>query len=167
MKNLKQLFFVALGLVCYAATNAQSTATATATATIVTPIAISKTADMNFGNIAVTSSGGNVVLANDGTRTKTGGVTLPATAGTVTAAAFTVTGTSGYAYSVTLPSAAVTLTRASGSETMAATAFTHDATGTLTGGTENIKVGATLAVAAAQVAGSYVSSAFNVTVNYN
>src|ERR1700730_18496238 len=75
---------------------AQASATANASATIVTPIAISKTADMNFGNVAVSGSAGTVVLLPAGTRTSTGGVTLPATAGTVTAAVFTVTGTGTY-----------------------------------------------------------------------
>jgi hypothetical protein len=58
---------------------AQATATATSTATIVTPISITKTVDMNFGNVAVqTATGGTVILAPAGTRTVTGGVTLPA-----------------------------------------------------------------------------------------
>ena len=151
--------------------NAQATATATATATIVTPISISKTADMSFGNIAVSAStAGTVILAPAGTRTTggAGGVTLPATTGTVAAAAFTVNGNGAYTYAITLPGS-VTLTRASGSETMTASSFTStpSGTGTLSGGTQNLTVGATLAVAAAQVAGVYTSGNFNVTVNYN
>ena len=149
---------------------AQSTATATATATIVTPISISNTSDMSFGNVAVqASTAGTVILAPAGTRTRTSGVTLPATTGTVSAAAFTVTGTAGYTYAITLPTT-VTLTRASGSETMDATAFNTNlgATGTLSGGgTQNFTVGATLAVGAGQTAGVYTSAAFDVTVNYN
>ncbi len=151
------------------ASYAQSTATATATATIITPISITKNADMSFGNIAVqASTGGTVVLAPAGTRTRTSGVTLPATTGTVTAASFTVNGTGTYTYAITLPSSA-TLTRASGSETMVANAFTSNpsATGALTAGTQDIAVGATLNVAAAQVPGVYTSTGFDVTVNYN
>lgn len=169
---MKKMFFSALALVGFAATtNAQATATATATATIVTPISISKTADMSFGNIAVQAgTGGTVVLAPAGTRTTggAGGVTLPATTGTVTAAAFTVNGNGSYTYAITLPSV-VTLTRASGTETMDATSFTStpSGTGTLSGGTQNLTVGATLTVAAAQVPGVYTSGNFNVTVNYN
>ena len=70
---------------------------------------------------------------------------------------------------ITLPSSAVTLTRASGSETMTASTFTStpSGTGTLSSGTQNVTVGATLTVAAAQVAGVYSSGNFNVTVNYN
>jgi hypothetical protein len=147
----------------------QATATATATATVVTPITISKTADMSFGNIAVqAATGGTVVLAPAGTRTSTSGVTLPATTGTVTAAAFRVDGTGSYTYAITLPSTA-TLTRASGSETMTASSFTSNPSGTgaLSSGTQNISVGATLTVAAGQVPGVYTSGNFSVTVNYN
>src|SRR5258707_1566105 len=62
----------------------QATASATATATIVAPIAISKTVDLNFGNVAVIAAGTVVLAPVDGSRTKTGGVTLPSTIGTVT-----------------------------------------------------------------------------------
>ncbi len=168
MKNriiLSAVIMLAFGTIA----NAQSTATATATATVITPISIAKTADMSFGNLAVqAATGGTVVLAPAGTRTSTSGVTLPVAAGTVTAAAFTITGSGSSTYAITLPSS-VTLTRASGSETMAASSFTSNpsATGTLSSGTQNISVGATLTVAAGQVAGTYNSGNFNVTVNYN
>ncbi|MEX6690009.1 DUF4402 domain-containing protein [Danxiaibacter flavus] len=150
------------------ASNAQSTASATSTATIVTPISITKNVDVSFGNIAVGASGGTVILATDGTRSTTGGVTLPTTTGTVTAADFTVTGTDTYTFSITLPTTPVTLTRASGTETMDATAFTStpSGSGTLSSGTKDVKVGATLTVAASQAAGVYTSGDFDVTVNY-
>ena len=147
----------------------QATATATASATIITPISITKNADMSFGNISVQSgTGGTVVLATAGTRTSTSGVTLPATAGSVSAASFTVNGSGSSTYTITLPST-VTLTRASGSETMTAGSFTSNPSGTgaLSSGTQDIAVGATLTVAAGQVPGVYTSGNFNVTVNYN
>ena len=170
MKRTKMLFVALFAMACWATTaSAQETASATATATIVTPIAITKDVDMNFGNVAVQSTtGGTVVLTPAGTRTATGGVTLPATGGTVTAASFTVTGTSGYTYSITLPTTALTI--ANGANTMTVTNFTSDpsGTGTLTGGTEVLNVGATLNVSAAQPAGTYVSATpFDVTVNYD
>lgn len=151
--------------------HAQESATATATATIVTPISITKTVDMNFGNVAVRSSaGGTVVLSPAGVRTATGGVTLPTTApGTVAAASFTVAGTGTYTYAITLPSTATTIT--SGANTMTVNTFTSTPSGTGTlaaGGTQTLNVGATLNVAAAQPAGVYVSGTpFTVTVNYN
>ncbi|PSL34709.1 DUF4402 domain-containing protein [Chitinophaga ginsengisoli] len=166
------IFFVAsLTLTCLATTTrAQETASATATATIVTPISIVKNIDMNFGNVAVQSTtAGTVVLTPAGVRSATGGVTLPNTAGTVAAAKFTVSGTSGYTYNITLPSTALTIT--SGSNTMTVTTFTSSpsgTSGTLTGGSEVLNIGATLNVSAGQPAGTYVSGTpFDVTVNYN
>ncbi|MBS4043494.1 MAG: DUF4402 domain-containing protein [Chitinophagaceae bacterium] len=151
---------------------AQATASATATATIVTPISITKNIDMNFGNISVTSSGGTVILDPNGTRTKTGGITLPIITGTVTAAQFTVSGQGNYTYDITLPSSSVVLS--SGANSMNATSFTCSI-GTTAGslsagspGTQTFNVGATLAINANQPSGSYTTATpFNVTVNYN
>src|SRR5688572_1831798 len=114
MKNILRLSALAASIFfASSASNeasAQATATASASATIVTPISISKTADMHFGNVAVNASNnGTVVLAPAGTRNATGGVTLPAAAGTPAAAAFTVSGQANYTYAITLPSAAITL----------------------------------------------------------
>jgi len=150
--------------------SAQETATATATATIVTPISITKTVDMNFGNVAVQSTtGGTVVISTAGVRSATGGVTLPATGGTVSAASFTINGQGTYTYAITLPSSDVSLSDGA-SHTMTVNTFTSNPSGTgqLTAGTQTLKVGATLNVAAAQAAGVYVSGTpFSVTVNYN
>lgn len=167
MKKLVILFFTLMGFT--AGAYAQATATATASATIVTPIAITKTADMNFGNVAVqTSTGGTVILAPAGTRTRTAGVTLPTVAGTVTAASFSVTGSGTYTYVITLPSSDVTIT--SGLNTMAVNTFTStpSGTGALTAGAQTLTVGATLNVGAAQATGTYISGTpFDVMVNYN
>src|SRR5687768_9060604 len=96
MKNFSKIFAVASVIVLsgFATESfAQATATADASATIVTPIAIAKVADMNFGNVAVNATtAGTVVLTPLAARSVTGGVTLPATTGTVAAARFTVTG---------------------------------------------------------------------------
>jgi hypothetical protein len=150
--------------------SAQVKATATASSTIVTPIGITKTVDMNFGNVAINSTtAGTVVLAPAGTRTSTGGVTLPATAGTVAAAEFNVTGANNYTFSITLPSTSHEIK--SGSNTMSVTGFTSTPTptGTLSAtGSATVKVGATLNVSAGQAAGTYTSvTPFEVTVNYN
>ena len=148
--------------------SAQVKATATASSTIVTPIGITKTVDMNFGNVAVNSTtAGTVVLTPEGTREKTGGVTLPATKGTVTAAQFNVTGADGYTFAITLPTDITISNGAGGSMIVNNFISTPDGTGTISGDTP-IKVGATLNVAAGQVAGTYTSvTPFEVTVNYN
>lgn len=166
-----KLFLTALIVAgTFTTTNAQSTASAIATANVVTPISIAKNTDMAFGNLAVqAATGGTVVLAPAGSRSRTSGVTLPATTGTVSAASFTVTGNGSYTYAITLPTSDVTLTHSGGIEVMQANAFTSNpsGTGTLSAGTQNIAVGATLNVSAGQLAGVYTSGNFNVTVNYN
>ncbi len=172
MKNIISKVIVAAAIIVGASSTAsfaQATATASATANIITPITIALVTNMNFGNIAVSpTSGGTVVLAPASSRTSTGGVTLPATTGTVAAASFTVSGASGYTYAITLPTTA-TLNDGS-SHTMGMSAFTSSPSGTgvLTGGTQTLNVGATLTVSAAQAPNSYTNStAVPVTVNYN
>ena len=172
--RLSALAALATALTFAASSNnalAQAQATASASATIVTPISIAKTADLDFGNVAVNASqNGSVVLAPAGTRTATGGVTLPATAGAPAAASFTVSGEASYTYAITLPSAPITLAD-NNSNSMSAGAFTSSpsATGTLSAsGSQTLTVGATLEVTAGQAAGTYsTANNFEVTVNYN
>ncbi|MDP3452400.1 MAG: DUF4402 domain-containing protein [Bacteroidales bacterium] len=169
MKSITKIItlsIIALGF--STASFAQVGATATATGTIVAPIAIVKVVDLNFGNIAVSATGGTVILAPAGTRTITGGVTLPAVIGDVTAAEFTVTGSIGYTYAISLPTTPTTVTSEANTMTVDAFTSTPNSTGTLTGGTETVKVGATINVSANQAAGTYTSATpFTVTVNYN
>jgi hypothetical protein len=168
MKNL--ILATVLLLTVSALSFAQPTvsATATATGTIIAPIAISKTADMNFGNIVSGAALGTVVLTPAGVRSKTGGVFLPGTAGTVAAASFTVTGAIGFTYAITLPAAATTVTSGGNTMTVDTWTSTPTGTGTLAGGTQTLNVGGTLHVGASQAAGTYISgTAFSVTVAYN
>ncbi len=172
MKSIRIMATAILAVFFIAVTTSfgQVTASATASATVVTPIAISKTVDMSFGNIAVSASAGTVVLAPAGTRTNTGGVSFPATTGTVAAASFSVTGEGSFTYAITLPSSNYTITRVSGSETMTVNTFTSNpsGTGTLSSGSQTLNVGATLNVGGSQVAGTYTNgTGFDVTVNYN
>jgi Domain of unknown function (DUF4402) len=169
MKHMKKsILFAILMFALTAATFAQVSATATASATIVGPIGITNSANMSFGNVAVSAALGTVVLAPAGTRTVTGGCTLPVITGTVTAAAFNVTGAANYTYAITLPGS-VTIT--DGTNNMTVDTFTSNPTPTGTigaGGSEALTVGATLHVAGSQVAGTYTTAApFSVTVNYN
>lgn len=153
------------------ATAAQAaTASANATATIVQAIAISKTADLKFGQIVASSSAGTVTIAPAGTRTFGGGATNGGTSGTSTtalsAASFNVTGYSTTAFTITLP-ADNTITMSNGSTTMAVNSFTSSPSSpsALVGGAATVNVGATLTVAANQAQGDYTTT-FNVTVDY-
>jgi hypothetical protein len=170
MKHLKRLLtFAIIFTGITTAALAQVSATATATATIVGPIGITNTANMNFGNVAVSNVAGTVVMTPAAVRSVTGGCTLPAITGTVAAGAFNVTGAASYTYAITLPAAATTIT--SGGNTMTVNTWTSNPSGTGTlsaGGSQALTVGATLNVGASQAAGTYVSGTpFTVTVNYN
>lgn len=141
---------------------------ASTSATIITPIAISKTVDLNFGNI-VAGTAGTVTVGTDDSRSSTGGVTLPtATPGTITAAQFDVTGLANATYSITVP-ASFNVTGPG--DDMEVSTFVTDPTptGTLDGsGEQTISVGATLAVGANQTAGTYTNAdALVITVAYN
>lgn len=171
MKKLFAILIIPFAFV--AATFAQ--ATATATATIVTPITITKSGtDLSFGNIMPSATlAGTVAVAPNGSPTYTD-VTAslsPTATAAVTAAVFTVTGTPDATYDIGLPAGTITLT-GPGGNTMTAGSFVSDpdiTAGHLSdpGGTETLRVGATLSVSANQAAGTYISGNFTVTVNYN
>jgi hypothetical protein len=172
-KTLKILVLFSVMVAFSTAAYAQVSETAAATAVIVSPITITFATDLEFGNIAAGAVAGTVVLSPAGVRTPTN-VTLPAITGTVTAASFTVGGTPGYTYSITLPAGATTISN--GAQTMTVDTWTSDPTpeGTIeAGGTQILYVGATLSVGANQASGTYSSSTaggsgdFTVTVNYN
>ncbi len=169
MQPMKKLFAAFFAMLLFSAvTFAQVSETATATATIITPIAIAWGADMNFGNVASSVLAGTVELTPAGARSTTGGVTLPATTGTVSAASFTVTGEDGFAYVITLPAVATTISSGGNDMTVDTWISNPSGTGTLTGGTSTLTVGATLNVGISQPAGTYVSGTpFTVIVNYN
>jgi len=141
---------------------------ASTSATIITPIAISKTVDLNFGNI-VAGTTGTVTVGTDDSRSSTGGVTLPsATPGTITAAQFDVTGLANATYSITAP-ASFNITGPG--DDMEVSTFVTDPTPTGTlddDGKQTISVGATLVVGENQTAGTYTNAdALVITVAYN
>lgn len=168
MKNMKKILILVVLFSGFAASSfAQGTlGTGHSSATIITPLSILSSVDMAFGNIAVNDNLGTVLLpATSGTPTRvpSGGVSLPAVTGIVTAAKFSAAGLASSAYSVTLPG-----TTAIGS--MNISDFTINAPGisrTLNGsGDDDFYVGGTLHVADSQAAGIYTGT-FEVTVNYN
>lgn len=148
-------------------------ATTTSTATVIEPIAITKTADLVFGDFAP-GAGGTVTVATDGTRTVSGAI-LSTAGATPTAAKFDVTGNADSTYSISLTPAAA-LTDSVSTETMALSVFSDltaggatsgtVASGTLTGGAQSIYLGGELTVGATQAAGTYTGDV-TVTVEYN
>lgn len=140
--------------------------TALATGTVVSPIAITKTADLVFGSFAPGATGGTVTISTAGARDKSGDVFLAGTAGG--AAKFDVTGEGGLNYSITLET--TPLVRAGGGGTMNFTVSSDITSGTLGGtgsnGAQSFFVGGVLTVAAGQAPGNYAGSV-KATVAYN
>lgn len=151
--------------------SAQQTATASAnvSATIVAPLTLSKTIDLNFGNVSVSSTAGTVVLTPSGSRSVTGGCQLPVgSPGTVTAAAFSINGASTYTYSITLPSAATLITGSGTPMSVDTYISVPNGGGTLTGTAATIYVGGTLHIASNQSIGLYtLAGGLTISVNFN
>ena len=150
--------------------------TATATATVLVPMTITKSADLNFGELV--AGNGTVTLDTSGGRTKTGSTVLPST-GTITAARFDVTGDTTHVFSISYTGSSTVLTDGTAAHDMAVTWISEAAaastgkssggtvsTGTLAGGALSIFVGASLVVDPAQVAGAYTGT-IAVSVDYN
>ena len=149
--------------------NAQNaSATAATNATIIQPIAIVKTADLNFGNIVALTSQETVTVSPAGVRSSSNALSLPtATPGTINAAKFTVTGLADATYSIVVPPS---FNVSSGGNTMEVSNFTTTPTptGVLAAGTQELTVGATITVAGGQAAGTYTNAnALQITVAYN
>lgn len=171
MKTLKSVAAIAFALTVAAWSQAQAqpndaTASADATATVVTPIAISGIADLNFAEVVASNSAGTVVMSTAGVRSATGGTTLGNGSG-ASAAAFLVTGDPGATYAITLPS---TISLSNGSDNITVDSFISNPSGTgMLGdpsGQQTLDVGATLQVNANQPTGTYTGSV-TVTVAYN
>lgn len=173
MKKTQKVLGAAVAMLFFAVNaNAQATATANASATIVSPISISKTTDLNFGNLAVDATGGTVILDPSLAATRSsagaGGVTFPSNTGTVSAAAFVVSGQADFTYDINILNASITISN--GAESMTVDNFSKSVTTGLLNnlGTQTVYVGADLQVNGSQTPGVYTSSSpFTVLVNYN
>jgi len=169
----KFTFFAAIAMMAFT-TNAvaQSEATdfAVTNAKVITPITISKTVDMNFGNLVSTLLGGAIVLPTSGARTGDATI-LAGPDGSPTAASFTVGGEGTYTYGITLPDASFDVSNSDTTPaTMAVGTFVSlpDTTGALTAGTQTLLVGATITLGATQASGLYTNATeMIVTVFYN
>lgn len=141
---------------------------ADAQATVIAPIAVANSAALNFGNVIAVAGTVSVDAAGG-----LSGNSAPLS-GTGSAAKFTVTGEAGYAYTATLPSGTVTLTKAGGGATMSAAIRIDGSTatdgltkaGSLVGGADEVSVIGALTVGASQATGTYEGS-FNLNAQYN
>lgn len=171
---MKKVTIILTGVILMALTSvnvfAQSRATASSTATLITPISISKTADLEFGTIASSQTAGTVEMAFDNTATATGGVTLMAGGASRSSAKFNVVGEGTSLCSITYPTS-LTLTPGSGQtllvDNILSDVGSPSATFSLVDGSRVIAFSAILNVPASTVAGVYTNAnELAVTVNY-
>jgi len=165
MKNNKIILaatVAALSTGLYSAVISAANVTANASANVISPLVITENTALNFGDVAVGITGGDVVLATGGGRSVTGDAEA-VLGGANTAGAFTITGQALKAYTLTLPA---TVDISGGVGTMDVTTFSDTSSGTLpAAGTESFNVGATLTIGGSQTPGLY-SSTYTVTVDY-
>ncbi len=144
-------------------TSAQAAgASATATAKVLTQVTVTKNADLDFGTIAIGTSGGTVTVGTTDNRTCSAGLVCSLA---VTSAKFGIAGAALQAVSISADPS-VTLNRFPSGGSMTATLATSISTATLSAtGAANFAVGGVLTVSGTQAAGDY-SGTFAVTVNY-
>ncbi len=157
----------ALSAGVYTSAVSAASVTANASATVVQGLTIVEdNGGLNFGDVSESGTG-TVVLATTGARSTTGGADI-LTGGSEQAGQYTITGADGKAYTLSLPTAAVTITETVGATaTMTVTSFQQTgSSGTASAAGETMNVGATLNIGAGQLVGTYQGT-YPITVNYN
>jgi Domain of unknown function (DUF4402) len=166
MRNSLRLAAIGALAAASFATSAQAatTATGTATAEVLSSLTVTAVDDLQFGQIAA-NTGGTVTVNANSTVASSGGLV---STGTRTPASFDVLGTPSASVIVSLPTAAVNLTRVSGTETMSLGGFNTNPNSSFqldVAGAGSFTVGGTLTVGSNQVPGNYVGT-FQVSVEY-
>ncbi|MCY7281396.1 MAG: DUF4402 domain-containing protein [Sphingomonas bacterium] len=137
-----------------------------AQAALMRPLTLTKLADMDFGNLGVTTAGTAVIDPLTNMLAVTGGVIR--LGGTPRAARFAGATFSSAVVNIKIPNRTVLLTRIGGTQTIAVDTFTLDGQAKRTmakAGVFEFAVGATLRPAANQVEGVYTGT-FDVTIQY-
>jgi len=137
-----------------------------AQAALMRPLTLTKLADMNFGNLGVTTAGTAVIDPVTNILTVTGGVIR--LGGTPRAARFAGATSSSAVVNIKIPTRTVLLTRVGGTQTIVLDSFTLDGQSKRTlakAGVFEFAVGATLRPAANQMEGLYTGT-FDVTIQY-
>jgi hypothetical protein len=135
-------------------------------ATILKSLSIVKKADLDFGELVVSTAGTAVIDPVSGAVTTTGTITPVGTA--AHPATFTATGSKNSVVNIKVPTAAVTLTRVGGGGTMTLSNWTLDGKANRKfplNSAFDFNVGGTLNIGAGQPDGDYVGT-FTVTVQY-
>ena len=153
---------VVVGLSSLSSVALAASVNGTANAQVLAPIVVTVGAPLNFGTIAGNAAGTVIIAASGGARTFSGGVV--GTSAASGAGAFTLTGTTGNTFAITLPGTALTVV--SGANSMGYTVTASAATGSIVAGAAAFTVGGTLSVGLNQAVGSYTGQ-YPVTVEYN
>jgi len=171
LRTIDILMLAACFIVLCAPNAHSATATGTVSAQVLpAPLTISSSAPLDFGTILPGSGAGEVVVSPNASRSVTGGVNMQE--GGATAASFTLEGTPGRAYTVSLPqSVTFTVSNALGTGSngdLVVERFTaSSASGNVlnSAGRDTLKVGGTLVVPPNVVPGNY-SGLVPITVAY-
>jgi hypothetical protein len=128
---------------------AQASVTAQVFAEVIPALTANEVSQLNFGRFSPETQGGSVLVTPEGSRTASGTVEL--SGGTHNAASFYITGEGGATFSIILPTIPAMLTNTSSSKTMTVSNWVSippqgSGTGLLSGGSQEVKVGATLFV---------------------
>ncbi len=147
---------------------ASATSTITARVKVIEPIKITKSVDLDFGNVIGSFSTGTLTLDPDGIRTANGVQISNAVPGDVTAAEAIVTHNNNN-YSISLPESFTLYNSENPEQFLVINQFTvNPSPNSGDEGSDILKIGATLNLEANQLPGYYTNSAgFNVTVSYN
>jgi len=147
---------------------ASATSTITARVRVVEPIKITKSMDLDFGNVIGSFTTGTLTLDPDGMRTVNGVQISNAVPGDVTAAEAIVTHNNNN-YSISLPDSFTLYNSENPDQFLLINRFTvQPLPNAGDEGSDILKIGATLNLEANQLPGYYTNSAgFNVTVSYN
>lgn len=147
---------------------ASATSMLAARVTVVEPIMITKSVDLDFGNVIGSFTTGTLTLDPEGIRTVNGVQISNAVPGDVTAAEAIVTHNNNN-YSISLPESFTLYNSENPNQFLLINQFTvRPVPNTGDEGSDILKIGATLNLEASQLPGFYTNSAgFNVTVSYN
>ena len=134
------------------------------TATVFQGLAVAQVTGLGFGGILPGASG-TVVLAPDGSRQASDGITLVGAGPSPCAAEFSVSGQQGASYYIVLPDS---LDISDGRQSLTVGEFTSSpkSSGLLAAGAGTVKVGATLHIIGDQAPGAYEAE-FDVVLSYN
>jgi phage gp45-like len=173
MKKLLQisiLIFLFIGMT-EIRVHAQAIVNAQVFAEVIGALTATETSQLNFGRFSPETAGGQVLVTPQGGRSANGTVIL--VTGTHNPATFYITGDFDASYSITLPTAPVTITNVKNSKIMQVTDWKSipaagNGVATLRGGSEIVNIGATLLVGNVNdnPTGTYTGT-YTITFAYN